>query len=81
MQKGRKHKAIAWIQVGEGSPSPYLCEVEIVARRKYLVVKLKENGQRVRKQIEPKLLVKLLPDQWEGAEFIYRPLVKFGNQN
>ena len=81
MQKRQKYKAIAWIQVGEGAPSPHLCELEDVARRKYLVVQLKETGQKVRKQIEPKWLLKLMPDQLEGAEYIYRPLVKFPASN
>jgi len=76
MRMRNNPKAIVWIQVGHATPRPHCCEIEETASRKYLVFKVENSRENCREEIDPALLLKLLPEQWEGAAYIYRPLIK-----
>jgi hypothetical protein len=69
-------KAIAWVQVGAKAPYPQACEIEFGSGKTFLAFRMQDRRLKYRHEIDPKLLLRLLPDQWEGVEYIYQPPIR-----
>jgi hypothetical protein len=67
--------AIAWVKVGCAAAKPLNCEVESRRGDRYLVF-CRPAGTTHRKKIDPKLLRKLVPEQWEGVRYIYSKVIR-----
>lgn len=69
-------KAIAWVQVGKKAATPHTCDIEFADGRTYLAFTLRGSGGRHREPIDGRMLLRLLPDQWEGVDYIYQPAIR-----
>ncbi len=69
-------KAIAWVQIGGDSLVPHTCDIQFGSGKTYLAIKLPDRRNRYRLEIDPRLLLRLLPDQWEGVDYLYQPPVR-----
>jgi hypothetical protein len=69
-------KAIAWVQVGAKAPYPQACEIQFGSGKTFLAFKVQDKRAKYRHEIDPKLLLRLLPDQWDGVEYIYQPPIR-----
>ena len=69
-------RAIAWVQVGADSPSPHTCEIHFGSGKTYLAFKVEDRRNKCRFEIDPRLLLRLLPDQWDGADYLYQPPIR-----
>jgi len=79
MKKVERPGIIAWFQFGNGRIVPRECKLENRSGRAYLVYQVGARQSRSRQRIDPKLLLKLAPDQWGWADYLYSKPIKLSS--